>query len=251
MVPVLILQPHVPVDLQQRAANLFGGCGSGLSCEAAPDAVETLRNLEIHGGMVGLRLEADGDEAPDCGLLAAGLQDCMQLLMQDGLTSFYLSIKGAGCDWAGLALDNGMLFVRAELHSLAELSERLHPWRAGAGGWDSPSSPEAEGELVIFPSSIPVNCKSELASSVKNPPCVLDQSDVDVTVWEVEQTLAELDDSRFTIYVLPVFVEREGDVDLLEEMLEKLQAALDSGQVRQVHLAELYDLFLAWEGQGE
>ena len=250
LAPVLVLQPDVPAGLQQQAAALFGGCGGNLACEIPLGAKGSVLNgWETGGSMIGLRAVGLAGEAPDCGSLRASLQQSMQELMGRGLTSFYLSLRGTGCDWTALAVENGFPFVRAEMDSLAGLPERLHPWRAGAGGWQQPNP---LGGLVVFPSSIPVNCKSELASSVSpNPPCILDQTDVNVAVWEVEQALAELEESQFNVYILPVYVEQEGDLDLLEGLLEGLHPVLGSGQVRQVHLAEAFDLYIEWEGQGE
>ena len=89
-----------------------------------------------------------------------------------------------------------------------------------------------------------MNCKSELASSVSpNPPCVLDQTDVNVVIWEIEQALAEQKDQVFSTYILTLQVEQEGDLVVLENLLHGLKEMAGAGQVQPLTLEQAYTLF--------
>ena len=231
---------------QRQAVDLFGQYGIPLGLESSSPGEEAL--LADWGQAhtpVGLRVAGKEQAAVNCASLAADLQERRQVLQRLVLTAGHLAWSGAGCDWSALAQENGFGYGRAELGPLAELAERLHPWRAGAGGWDQP---DADGGLVVFPSGIPANCKSELASSVSlNPPCVLDQTDMDVVVWEIEQALSQVQDQAFSTYILTLQVEQEGDLVVLENLLQGLQTLAGTGQVQPLSLEQAYLLFMEQE----
>jgi len=239
LVAILDLQGE---SVERQAVELFKQYGIPLDFESSSPG-------EVEWGQedtpFGIRVEGEGQTVVNCPEKAAGVQERRQALASLGMTAGHLAWSGAGCDWSAMAQENGFSYGRAELHPLAELPERLHPWRAGAGGWDQP---DPDGGLVVFPSGIPVNCMSEL---VTDPPCVLDQADGNVVIWEIEQALADLEGSRFSLYILSVSLAQEGDLALLEGMLQRLKAFSGAGQVQPLKLEQAYALFLEQQSAGD
>ena len=148
--------------MERQAVELFEQYGIPLGFEStSPGAADLLAEWGQEDTPVGIMVEGEGQAAVNCAEIAADVQAYRQALESLGMTAGHLAWSGAGCDWSAMAQENGFRYGRAELDPLAELPERLHPWRAGAGGWDQP---DPDGGLVVFPSGIPVNCMSEMAT---------------------------------------------------------------------------------------
>ena len=80
---------------------------------------------------------------------------------------------------------------------------------------------------------------------------MLDQADVNVVIREIEQALADMEGSRFSLYILPVSLAQEGDLAFLESMLQRLKTFSGAGQVQPLKLEQAYALFLEQQSAGD
>jgi hypothetical protein len=131
----------------------------------------------------------------------------------------------------------------------SELSQRIHPWRAGSSeAWftDDPT-----GALVIFPGSGTLPCLEEEATTTGPLPsmCKLTAEDVTRALADLDAAIAIVDSNKVNTYY---WVWGSWAFDSTQQAaLDAFLAAMDQraarGQIRWANVTEMEAAYLSWE----
>lgn len=128
-----------------------------------------------------------------------------------------------------------------------EASETVLPWRVSNGvTWDQPTD---DGRLVLFHTAGDLACAAERRadSDTSHSGCDFGDDDVDAAVLGLEAALPYAQSERFNTHVIVWRFGTEVPAALLESLLERIDAWVQSGRVRWSTIPRMLDGFIESE----
>jgi len=128
------------------------------------------------------------------------------------------------------------------------LQGRLYPWRLGpSGDW---LGHHPDGGLIMFPTSISLDCNDEAAAGLNTFDCELSKADLDIWFQTLDEALALADPGWFPTFQTTWSMGAPPDHAMLEAWLERVEPYLRDERVVWLSASDLVDEYEAWEGGG-
>lgn len=176
-------------------------------------------------------------------------------------------------DWVNAAVDTGYLFTTSNVayctaamaeedkpteykdctsaggcHQIypEDITRRIHPWRMkDAASW---LTDDATGDLVMLPSSSPINCLEENQTTTDSLTlCSFDKNDLTELKTDLDLALANRDANKVNMYYGVFSVGTRLDLNMLEDLLKTIQVYVDDGDIEWSSVNKIYDAYVDWE----
>jgi len=127
-----------------------------------------------------------------------------------------------------------------------DITSRIHPWRMkDAASW---LTDDASGELVMLPSSSPINCLAENQTTTESLlKCTFDADDIATLKTDLDLALANRDANKVNMYYGVFSVGTRLELDTLKDLLDAVQEYVNDGEIEWSTANKIHDAYVAWE----